>query len=43
MKREDTGIPGLVTQLREELELIQRQLAQEVGVALSAINQWEKG
>jgi hypothetical protein len=32
---------GLVTRRREELELIQGQLAHEAGVALSAINQGE--
>ena len=41
MKRVDAGIPGLVMRLREELELIQKQFAQEAVVALGAINQWE--
>ena len=37
------AIPSLVKRLRQRLGLTQEQLAHEVGVTFSTVNQWENG
>ena len=41
MKNE--GIPALIKELRERLDLTQEQFAQKVGVTYSTVNHWENG
>lgn len=37
------GVPDLIKELRDKLDLTQEQFAKKVGVTFSTINNWEKG
>lgn len=40
---DDRNIPGLVKEVRKQLDLSQEDLARELGISFATVNRWENG
>jgi DNA-binding transcriptional regulator YiaG len=40
---DDRNIPGLVKEVRRQLDLSQEDLARELGISFATVNRWENG